>query len=289
MRDIDWKILMILYEKRSITKTAEALYLTQSAVTKRIQAIETEWDVEIVRRSSQGVSFTKDGHYLVQRASIMLDFLAEIEAHFAEERTKKECLTIGVPNSFARLHMPKLLKEYIQRYVKLEIRAVPNSSDAVVQKLMDGTLDLGFVCGDFPYLGEKAVLFEEDLFLLVPNHMEPESISHMPVIKSYLNPLVQLITDQWWRNQYGNLPHESYKVPFSDIAIEMVENGLGVTFLFGRDWPVDLEKAQLIPLYDQKDNPVTRRVWMMLSDRCFHSQDIMDFVSLVEELYHINR
>ena len=75
MKDIDWKILTVLYEKRSMTKAAETLYMTQSALTKRIKAMETEWNIEIVRRSSKGVEFTEDGHYLVKKASIMLDFL----------------------------------------------------------------------------------------------------------------------------------------------------------------------------------------------------------------------
>ena len=77
MKELDWKILIVLYEKRSITKTAEALYLTQSAVTKRLQNMENEWGIEVIRRSSQGVAFTEDGTYLAQRASVMLDFLRE--------------------------------------------------------------------------------------------------------------------------------------------------------------------------------------------------------------------
>lgn len=67
MKEIDWKILVVLYEKKSMTKAAEALYMTQSALTKRVRAIEEEWNVEVVRRSSQGVEFTEDGIYLVKR------------------------------------------------------------------------------------------------------------------------------------------------------------------------------------------------------------------------------
>ena len=85
MKDIDWKILTVLYEKRSMTKAAETLYMTQSALTKRIKAMEAEWNIEIVRRSSKGVEFTEDGHYLVKKANIILDFLQEIEEHFSEK------------------------------------------------------------------------------------------------------------------------------------------------------------------------------------------------------------
>lgn len=67
MKDIDWKILTVLYERRSITKAAESLYMTQSALTKRLKAVEEEWGIEIVKRTSRGVVFTEDGHYMVKK------------------------------------------------------------------------------------------------------------------------------------------------------------------------------------------------------------------------------
>ena len=56
MKEIDWKILIVLYEKKSMTKAAEALFMTQSALTKRVRSIENEWNEEVVHRTSQGVT-----------------------------------------------------------------------------------------------------------------------------------------------------------------------------------------------------------------------------------------
>lgn len=113
MKDLDWRILKVLYEKQSITQAAEVLFVTQSALTKRPRTIENEWGIEIVKRTSKGVIFTEDGKYLAKKAVIMLDFLEEIAVHYAEKDDSKELVRIGVPNSFARLHMPKLMKGYI--------------------------------------------------------------------------------------------------------------------------------------------------------------------------------
>lgn len=288
MKEIDWKILTVLFEKGSMTKAAEALYLTQSALTKRIKAMESEWGIEIVKRNSQGVLFTEEGNYLVRKANIMLDFLQEIEDHFSAHRSSKELLRLGVPNSFARLHMPELFKRYKEEYDRLQITTVPNSSDVLIQQLMDGSIDIGIICGDFPYLGEKVCLFEESLYVVAPKGMKLDDIGQMPMIKSYFNPMVSVLIRQWWKNHFGSTLRESYRVPYADIAIEMVENGLGITFLFGEKWKINKEKLQLIPLYDQGGELITRKVWMMLAEKCFKSQDIMDFVSLVEEHYQIN-
>ncbi|MGN0403711.1 MAG: LysR family transcriptional regulator [Bariatricus sp.] len=288
MKNIDWEILKVLYEKGSITKAAESLYMTQSALTKRIKAIESEWNVEIVKRNSKGVIFTEEGKYLVQKSNIMLDFLKEIEDHFAGGKESKELLKIGVPNSFARLHMPKLLKRYTDEFDKLQIKTIPNSSEVIMRQLVDGTVDIGIICGDYPFLGEKVELFEEALFLVAPVGMKMDEIEGMPLIESFFNPMVKMMVYQWWKSYFGSMPHEAYHVPYSDISIEMVENGLGITFLFGDDWKINEEKVQYLPVYDKQGEKIGRKVWMMLSELCFKSQDVMDFVTFVEKYYQVN-
>lgn len=289
MKEIDWKILTVLYEKKSMTKAADALFMTQSALTKRVRAIEEEWDIEIVKRSSQGVLFTGDGRYLMNKAHIMLDFLKEIENHFAENKTMKELLKIGVPNSFARLHMPHLLGEYVTGEDKIQVKTVPNSSDVIIRQLTDGSIDIGILCGDYPYLGEKVCLFHEEMYMIAPKGMRMEDIGDLPLIVSNFNSLVKLMVDQWWKLHFGIIPQEAYRVPYADIAIEMVESGLGVTFVFGSRWKVNEEKLQKMPVYDRKGDAVSRNVWMMISDPCFRNQDIMDFIRFVEKYYQVDR
>lgn len=288
MKEIDWKILSVLYEKKSMTKAAEALYMTQSALTKRVRSMEDEWKIEIVHRTSQGVSFTEDGKYLVNKANIMLDFRKEIEDHFAEHARQKTLMKIGVPNSFARIHMPELLKEYIEEYNQLQISFVNNTSDVIINQITNGNIDIGILCGDFPYLGEKVCLFQEQMYMVTPIGVKMEDIEHMTLIESYFNSVVKLTVRQWWRQHFNIMPQETHKVPYSDIAIEMVENGLGVTFVFGDRWKVNTEKAQKLAVYDGNGDPVCRNVWMMIADTCFQSPEMTDFISFVERYYNVN-
>lgn len=289
MKEIDWKILIVLYEKKSMTKAAETLYMTQSALTKRVHAIENEWNVEVVHRTSQGVTFTDEGRYLVKKANIMLDFLKEIGDHFASHHTTKKLLKIGVPNSFARIHMPELLKEYFENYNEVQIETVNNPSDVIINQVTAGSIDIGIICGDFPFLGEKLCLFNEEMYMVTPKGVKMEDIEHLPLVESNFNPIVKLTVNQWWRNHFNTMPQETHRVPYADIAIEMVENGLGVTFVFGNKWKVNEEKAQKLAVYDANGDAVSRNVWMMVNDECFQSPELMDFVAFVEKYYNINR
>ncbi len=287
MNNIDWKILIALYENKSMTKAASAMFMTQSALTKRVRAIENEWGIEVVKRNSQGVLFTEEGKYLVGKARIMVDFLGEIEYHFCGKKGK-DLLKIGVPNSFARIHMPDLLMGYLKKYNNLQIKTVANSSDQIIQQLTNGSLDIGVICGDFTYLGEKVCLMNEEMYMVTPKGMEFEEIVQHTLIESNYNPVVRLMVNQWWQNRFGEIPHGTYSVPYTDIALEMVESGIGVTFVFGTGWKVNEEKLQKIPVYDSKGNPVSRRVWLMMADRCFQSEAITEFISYVEEYYQVN-
>ncbi|WP_367566160.1 LysR family transcriptional regulator [Lacrimispora sp.] len=288
MDNLDWKILTVLYETKSITKAAEMLYMSQSSLTKRLMSMEKEWETDIVRRSSKGVIFTEQGKYLVGRARIVLDIINETKVHFNSEVLEKELLAIGVPNSYARLHFPKLLKAYMKEYNQLQFQTVPNSSDVIMKQLIDGTIDIGIICGDYHFVGEHIVLFHEDLYVVAPHGITLDEIEQLPLIESYFNPMVKSTVEQWWKQYFGSLPHEAHKFPYADIAIEMVEHGLGITFLFGDRWSCNQDKVQMIPILDREGVPISRNVSMMISDRCFKSVAISDFVTFTENFYQIN-
>ena len=287
MKDFDWELLEALFRSGSLSKAAEALYITQSAVTKRLRGIEDEWGVEVVKRSSKGVTFTEDGIYLAKKAMEILSVQQGIREHFSVHAGEKTMLRLGVPNAVARLHMPKLLKGYLQQYNRLLFHMTNTSSDMIVSKLMDGSLDMGFVCGDFYYDGDKMRLFEERLFMIAPKDVNPAKVDELPLIESYLNPMVKSIVDQWWRNHFGSMPRQLHRVPYSDIAIEMVHNGLGVSFLFGRDWDVDDSRLQIVPLFDMEGNPIRRGVWLMSARSNRRDSAMQEFVDFVKKYYFV--
>ena len=58
MDEKDFELLEVLDETRNITHAADKLYMTQSALSKRIKSMEQELGVEILLRSRQGIRFT---------------------------------------------------------------------------------------------------------------------------------------------------------------------------------------------------------------------------------------
>ena len=101
MREIDWYILDSLMRTKNITKSAEALYMSQPTITKRIMNIEEHFGVKLLKRTNKGVTFTPEGECLGQRA-------AGLAASFKQINEEMERFSSGkfgeirlvMPNSF---------------------------------------------------------------------------------------------------------------------------------------------------------------------------------------------
>ena len=78
MEDWDWRILQVLHEQKNITKTAQALFMSQPALTARLQHIEKEFGIKIVVRTSKGVQFTPQGEYLARSSEEVLQKIRDI-------------------------------------------------------------------------------------------------------------------------------------------------------------------------------------------------------------------
>lgn len=58
MDDRDYELILLLNKTKNITHASEELYISQSTLSKRIQAIEKELGVQLLIRSRQGIHFT---------------------------------------------------------------------------------------------------------------------------------------------------------------------------------------------------------------------------------------
>ena len=80
MDEKDFELISILGETGNITKAADRLYITQSALSKRIKAIEKNLGVQLLLRSRQGIRFTPEGEAVLnscREAAVVLEKMRE--------------------------------------------------------------------------------------------------------------------------------------------------------------------------------------------------------------------
>lgn len=79
---MEFKQLLYFYEvssKKSFSKAAQSLFLTQQTLSKSVASLEKDLGVQLFVRKSSGIELTSQGNYLRERCEFLLPFLNEIE------------------------------------------------------------------------------------------------------------------------------------------------------------------------------------------------------------------
>lgn len=286
MRDSDWKILYELYLTKNITRVAEKLFMTQPTLTKRIQYIEEEFQTRIVNRSTKGVTFTKEGEYLAHQAELYLQFRGGVDRRM--EAFKEEGIgTIRVASSltFGKQYLPGLIKEYQKTYPYVSFDVQSARSNFLAQFLTDGTSDIAFVRGEYDCDLYKKKLLLEQAYLVSVSPVSVKDLLSIRRIDGILAEASRKILDQWWNENFEEIPKASVTVRFVDVAWEMVKQGLGYMIGFFEEEVLQRERVWYQPIYFADGRPVERGTWMIYSREIERAPFVNAFIQLVEETF----
>ncbi|MEH7581840.1 LysR family transcriptional regulator, partial [Priestia megaterium] len=73
MQLIECRMLVVLAQELNMRKAAERLFVSQPALSQRLQTIEKAWDTQIFIRSQKGLSLTPAGEKIVQFAKEVVE------------------------------------------------------------------------------------------------------------------------------------------------------------------------------------------------------------------------
>ncbi len=137
------RTLVTLAETQSMVRAATRLRLTQSAVSKRVRALENELGVTLVERSRHGATLTPRGLELVERARPLL---AEL-ARSLDYRPGPARLSLAVSESLLASWAPELLARTLARTSGLELQLSAHRGPVAVELVHAGEYDLALVAG----------------------------------------------------------------------------------------------------------------------------------------------
>jgi DNA-binding transcriptional LysR family regulator len=142
------RIFCSVVEHRSYTKAAEALFLTQPAVSLQIQALERSLQVKLLERVNQQLIVTEAGEALYQCAIPMLNAEAEAERVLAELRgAARGRLVIGANTTGGMYVVPPMIAQYKAQHAESELLLQIDATERLIERVRQGIIDLGFACG----------------------------------------------------------------------------------------------------------------------------------------------
>ncbi|WP_455210823.1 LysR family transcriptional regulator [Kaarinaea lacus] len=130
----------------SFTDAAEKLFVSQSAVSKRVAALENELNSRLLDRIGKQVLLTEAGKVLAARARILLteieDTRREIQnlSHGIEGR-----VSVGTSHHIGLHRLPKVLQNFTTQFPKVELDLQFMNSEQVCDAVKNGELELGVI------------------------------------------------------------------------------------------------------------------------------------------------
>ena len=157
----------------SFTKAAEALHMTQPAVTFQVRQLEEYFNTRLFDRTHNRISLTDAGERVFEYADHIFVLYSDMENAVREMTGEiRGALTIGASTTIAEYMLPALLGDFGARYPEVTIHLRVSNSDGIVSMVENNTIDLGVV--EAP-VGNKNLVVEvcrEDRLVAIvpPNH-----------------------------------------------------------------------------------------------------------------------
>src|SRR5687768_1769196 len=149
MADRRLRVFHAVAKHLSFTKAAEALFMTQPAVTFQVRQLEEEFDTRLFDRAQGRIVLTPAGVVAFEYADRILALSAELDARLKEMSGQDSGpLLIGASTTIAEFLLPQVLGEFKARHPAVVPRLFVGNSEAVQARVAERSLDLGFIEGD---------------------------------------------------------------------------------------------------------------------------------------------
>ena len=247
LRDIQY--VVTIADMQSFSKAAEALYISQPALSQCIKRLEADLGVALFARKRKHVLLTRAGELFLQDARQILQLSSHITSQMENLHVLKQGkLHIGMTSLFGRFYFAQSYNAFHTLYPNIEITVHEATSISLEHLLAAGKIDIALM--PLP-LADKTFEYEEmvseETFLAVPpDHRINSVIPKAPdgcfgtidmamfrdddFIMLYPGQrLRQLGTDAC--RAAGFEPHIVFETSYVDSANALVATGIGVSFV----------------------------------------------------------
>ena len=236
------RLLLIIAETGSFSKTAERCFVSQSAVSQRIQSLEQEFGQKLVERGKgrPGAHFTEAGQLLldgsrelVTRADALRRELTEVGDTIAGS------LRVGTVYSIGLHALTPALTRYLVEYPLVNLHLEYLRTDRIYEALTNGAIDCGIVaCPKEKPPFQVIPLADEEMVVIAPPGHALADLKAIPVKKLQGMPFIAFDPDIPTRHLIDDLfQKQSVTVEvvqaFDNIETikQAVEIGLGVAIV----------------------------------------------------------
>lgn len=220
----------------NISAAAQALHISQPALSKQISDLEKELGVKLFERGSRKITLTEEGMILRKRSEEMVSLLerTENEIHESRETINGE-IHIGAGESRGFHYISEKTAELMKKYPGIHVSVVSGDTEDLSDQLENGLIDMAMIYSDFdkniynfltiPEVEHFGVLMRKDSPLAKQETIRIVDLYDQPVILSRGSKFPSFIMDTSKLNITA-----TYNLVYN--ASLMVEDGIGCAVIF---------------------------------------------------------
>lgn len=250
------RAFIAIAELGTFTAGALRVHVTQAAISMQIRQLENELGAKLFIRAPRRVMLTEAGEQLLQRArQILCDHDAAVDEIAALAGAERGRLRVGSASAMVTTDvLPKLLREVRKQHSGAEITVASGTSEALVQQILAGELDIAFVSLPVEARGINTERLSQDQLVAVasPRH----KLAKQRTISAYTLAGERLILGERGGNtrrlidqffaQAGVTLHVSMELSRQAAIRRMVEEDMGVGIVPLQSVSEAVDKGRLV-------------------------------------------
>jgi DNA-binding transcriptional LysR family regulator len=286
MQTSECKLLVTLAGEMNMRKAAERLFVSQPALSQRLQSIEKAWDTQIFIRSQKGLTLTPAGEKIIDYAQEMIEQEEMVREEIHSLNTQVYgTLKLAVASIIGQHWLPNVLNQFVQRNPHAKISLITGWSSEILKHLYEDEVHIGIIRGTPDWKGKKQHVLTDTLYLV------DTEIKSLEELKSTERPFIQFKSDStyyqeiqdWWHRQFQHPPKRTIVVDQIETCKQMAFHGIGYAILPSITFHENDPAVYKIPLFDETGQSVKRDTWLLGYDSAFQLKQVEAFLEIVKE------
>ncbi|APH05475.1 LysR family transcriptional regulator [Bacillus weihaiensis] len=286
MQTSELRMLAVLAEEMNMRKAAERLFVSQPALSQRLQTIEKSWGFPIFIRSQKGLTLTPAGEKVITYAKeVVLKEEKVRDEILAMEGEVHGTLKLAVASIIGQHWLPKVLKEYVRKYPHAKISLITGWSSEILKSMYEDHVHIGIIRGNPEWKGLKEHLLTDSLYLVDTEISQLQDVFHTerPFIQFKSDSTYYQEIQDWWHRQFHSAPKRTIVVDQIETCKQMALNGIGYAILPSVTLHDEDKDVFKIPLTDEKGKSIERDTWLLGFESSFKLKQVQAFLDIVKE------
>ncbi len=238
-----YKAFSAVAKYSSFSLAAAELYMTQSAISQQIKALEEALGVTLFIRGRNGTTLTPQGKLLLEYVEKALDLFMSAENKLAKlSQLESGTLRIAAGDTISKHFLLPALEKYNTAYPKIKLQIINRVTSEAIELLKMGKADIAVI--NLPFeddtskhgkLNIKKVFTLHDVFVAGNKFLEykeklldEEQISKLPLVMLEEKSNSRLYVDAFFASKGIKLQPE-IELGSHDLLLEFASSNLGVS------------------------------------------------------------